>query len=203
MDQMWTHCHKFKFFFLYEELLEEWNIMNTNKNLTKLIYAALLTALACVATMVIRVPTIGTNGYVNIGDSIVLISAWLLGNPYGALAAGLGSALADLLAGYGSYVPGTFVIKFAMAFVASILFKVLSKNNKPILKQVAYIISAIVAELIMVFGYFAYEALLLGYGIGAASSIISNLIQGITCLIIGVILINALNASKSLGKLMA
>lgn len=62
--------------------------------------SALFAALCCVATMIIRIPTIGTNGYVNIGDAIVLLSAWIIGGPYGALAAGIGSGLADLLAGY-------------------------------------------------------------------------------------------------------
>ena len=33
--------------------------------------SALFAALCCVATMIIRIPTIGTNGYVNIGDAIV------------------------------------------------------------------------------------------------------------------------------------
>ena len=86
-----------------------------NKKLTTSVTAAMLAALTCIATMVIKVPTIGTNGYVNIGDSVVVLSMWILGNPYGALAAGIGSGLADLISGYGSYVPGTAVIKFAMA----------------------------------------------------------------------------------------
>ena len=67
-----------------------------NKKLTTSVTAAMLAALPCIATMVIKVPTIGTNGYVNIGDSVVVLSMWILGNPYGALAAGIGSGLADL-----------------------------------------------------------------------------------------------------------
>lgn len=165
-----------------------------NDKLIILVEAALLAALTCVATMIIRVPTIGTNGYVNIGDAMVLVSAFLLGNPFGALAAGIGSGLADLFAGYGSYVPGTTIIKFLMAFVASILYNLISKTK--LNKIGGYIISAIVAELIMVFGYFFYESTFLGYGLAAAASIVSNMIQGITCLVIGVVLINALNGTK-------
>lgn len=165
-----------------------------NETFKKYIMAAMLAALCCVATMIIRVPTIGTSGYVNIGDSIVLISAWLLGGPFGALAAGIGSAMADLLAGYVTYVPGTFVIKFLMAFVAAKLYTIINKRS--INRQFGYILSAIVAELIMIAGYFLYESTLLGYGIAAASSIISNAVQGITCLIIGIVLINALSGSR-------
>ena len=157
-----------------------------NPKLRSAVTASALAALTCLATMIIKIPTIGTGGYVNIGDSVVLMSAWLLGNPYGALAAGIGSALADLLSGYPAYIPGTAVIKFVMAFVCAIIFKHLSgKLNK----TVVYIISGIVAELIMVAGYFLYESTLLGYGIAASASIISNAVQGIVCLVLGNLLI--------------
>lgn len=161
-----------------------------NKKISDTVMAAMLATLVCLATMIIKVPTIGTNGYVNIGDSVVLIAAWLMGNPYGALAAGIGSGLADLLAGYASYVPGTVIIKFGMAFVCAVIFKVMSQSRMP--KIVNYIASSVVAEFIMVLGYFLYESTLLSYGMAAAASIPSNMIQGITCLILGNVLIAAL-----------
>lgn len=174
--------------------MEKNNRTDTTK---KLVLTAMLAALCTVATMVIRIPTIGTSGYVNIGDTMVLISAWILGGPLGALAAGLGSGLADLLAGYATYVPGTFVIKAAMAFAAFFVFKALKNVT---FKQVGYVVSAIVAEAIMVVGYFLYEDFLLGYGIGAASSIPSNLIQGVTCLVLAVALEGALEGGKFFGR---
>ena len=170
-----------------------------NRKLQLGITASMLAAMTTIATMIIKVPTLGTNGYVNIGDSIVLISAWLLGNPYGALAAGIGSALADLLSGYPAYIPGTAVIKFAMAFDAAIVFKALSGRNIP--KPVAYVISSIVAELIMIFGYFLYESAILGYGLAAAASIGSNAIQGITCIILGNALIYVLTKISYINEM--
>ena len=158
-----------------------------SKVVSKIVLTALFAALAYVATSIIRVPTVGTQGYVNIGDSIVLLSAWLIGGVYGALAAGIGSALADLLAQYVTYVPGTFIIKFLMALVAY-----LTNINK----VVAYIVSGVVAELIMVFGYFLYESTILGYGLAAAASIPSNFIQAGTCLVIGYIAIGILEGAK-------
>lgn len=159
-----------------------------NEKLRSVVTASAFAAITTLATMIIKVPTFGTNGYVNIGDAAVLISAWLLGNPYGALAAGIGSGLADLLSGYPAYIPGTVVIKFVMAFAASAIFKSL-KGKLP--KTVAYIISSIVAEVIMIAGYFFYESTVLGYGLAASASIISNAVQGITCLILGNVLIHA------------
>ncbi len=160
--------------------------------LYKIVITALFAALACVATMIIKVPTVGTNGYVNIGDSIVLLCAWLIGGVYGGLAAGIGPALADLISGYPSYVLGTLVIKFLMGVAAYAVFKIVKKFNK----IVAYVVSSIVAEIIMVFGYFIYENFLLGYGMAAAASIPSNAIQGITCIVIGLVLVVALDAAK-------
>ena len=61
---------------------------------------ALFAALACVATMSIRIPTPGTGGYIHPGDAIVILSGVVLGPSYGLLAAGIGSAMSDLLGGY-------------------------------------------------------------------------------------------------------
>lgn len=170
-----------------------------NKKLVKLVVAAMFAALCCVATMIIRIPTIGTNGYVNIGDSVVLLCAWLIGGPYGAAAAGIGSGLADLLAGYATYVPGTFVIKFLMAVVAYVVFKAMTKVNAN--KVASYIVSAVLAEVVMVIGYFLYESTLLGYGLAAATSIGSNMIQGGTCLVLGTIVVGILESSKAIVRL--
>ena len=160
-----------------------------NERLRSIVTASVLAAITTLATMVIKVPTFGTNGYVNIGDAAVLICAWLLGNPYGAIAAGIGSGLADLLSGYPAYIPGTVVIKFVMAFIAAAIYKGL-KERLP--KTIVYIISSIVAEALMITGYFLYESTVLGYGLAASASIVSNAVQGITCLILGNLLIRAL-----------
>ena len=74
-------------------------------NTKTLVMASLLAALCCVATMVIRIPS-PTGGYMNLGDTVVILSAYLLGPAWGSAASGLGSALADLFSGYTAYVPG-------------------------------------------------------------------------------------------------
>lgn len=165
-----------------------------NNKTTKLVLTAMFTALTCIATMVIQIPTIGTSGYVNIGDTMVLVSAWILGAPYGILAAGIGSGLADLLAGYALYVPGTTIIKALMALVAFIIFTGLKNTKLP--KVVVYVLSSIPAEIVMVLGYFLYESTLLGYGPAAATSIPSNAIQGVTCLVLGAVLMTVLSTVR-------
>ena len=84
-------------------------------------------ALACVATMVIKIPS-PLGGYINLGDCIVLLAGWMLSPIYGLLAAGLGSALADILSGYVAYAPMTFVIKALMAVATFYIFIISDKK---------------------------------------------------------------------------
>ena len=168
-----------------------------NKTVNRIVISALFAALTYVATSVIRIPIDATGGYINIGDTIVLLSAWLIGGSYGALAAGIGSALADLLAGYSVFVPGTFIIKFLMALAAFVIFTAVRKSN--INKIVGYIISGLAAELIMVFGYFIYESMVLGYGLGAAASIAGNFIQAGVSVTLGYIVIGAFEKTKAVS----
>ena len=165
-----------------------------NHRVRKLVFAALMAALTYVDTMVIQIPS-PMQGYVNLGDCCVLLSGWILGPWWGGAAAGVGSMLTDLLNGYAHYAPGTFVIKGCMAIAAALLAKAMAH------KPVGYVVSGVVAELIMVAGYFGYAALLLGKGIGAAASIPGNLVQAVMGLAIGLILFTLLKRSKALDKL--
>lgn len=160
-----------------------------HEKLQKLILSALFAALTYVATNIIHVPTPATNGYVNLGDCMVLLGAFLLGPAYGAAAGGIGSMLADLLLGYMSYAPGTLLIKGFMAVAAALLFKLLRDKTG---RVAATAIGGVAAECIMVFGYFAYESILLGYGLAAAASIPGNVFQGIVGLALGISLYQVL-----------
>ena len=164
--------------------------MSDNK-VYKMCVTALLTALTCVATMVIHVPTPVTNGYVNVGDVVVLLSGWLLGPAWGFFAGGVGSALADLLSGYMTYVPGTLIIKGLMAVVAWYVAKAAKEGG--VVSFIVRLIAGIAAEAVMVLGYFAYESTALGYGLAAAGSILANVAQGIMGIIGGLILYYALS----------
>ncbi|MFR3290071.1 MAG: ECF transporter S component [Lachnospiraceae bacterium] len=139
----------------------------------KLIYAALFAALCCVITMYPKFPTLF--GYIHAGDALVLLGAYVLGPLWGALAAALGSSLADLMEGYVQYFPGTFVIKAVMSLIAGALLLKFGEK-RPVLTTV---LAGLAAECVMILGYFAYEGLLLGYGWGAAGSIPTNIVQGI------------------------
>ncbi len=151
----------------------------------KTVMAALFAAFACVTTMSIRIPTPGTGGYIHPGDGVVILAGVILGPVWGLLAAGIGSAMADLLGGYFFYVPITFVIKGAVAFVAGILYQKIGKSAKSRLAAVAL---GGVGDIILVAGgYFLCESLIYGAAASAAS-VPANLIQGISGLVIGLLL---------------
>lgn len=157
----------------------------------KIVMTSLIAALCCVATMIIKIPS-PLKGYLNLGDCVVLLSGWLLSPLYGFLAAGLGSALADVFSGYVTYAPATFAIKGFMALVAYFGFKILQNkiDNLP-----SRIISGIVAEIIMVLGYFVFEGFLYGF-IPSIVNIPANAVQGVAGLVIGIILVKIFDKTK-------
>ena len=172
-------------------------------NITKtknLISSALFAAVICVATYIVQIPMPATGGYVNLGDCFVLTSGIMLGAGYGAMAAGLGSALADILAGYMQYTPATFIIKALMAVAAYYIYVSLNKIFNTKHKIISKVIAVIAAEALMVLGYFGYEALILGYGIAAAGSILGNITQGTVGAVAAVALVTALEKAAVKSK---
>jgi len=158
-----------------------------------MVMTALFMALCCTATMVIQIPS-PTQGYVNLGDCIVLLSAWLLGPWYGMAAAGVGSAMADLLLGYAHYVPGTLTVKALMALLCGLT----ARQGGNLFRRA---LGGMAAEIWMTAGYFAYSGLLLGKGLGAAASVPGNLFQGAVGLAAALALYEALDRSHSLRHL--
>lgn len=157
----------------------------------KIIMAAMLAALTCVATMIIKIPS-PLKGYLNLGDCVVLLSGWILSPVYGFLAAGLGSALADLFSGYVMYAPATFAIKGLMALVAYYGFKLLHKKIGNLPSRIA---TGFVSEVVMILGYFVFEGFLYGFG-PSVVNIPANGVQGVAGLILGCILVKVFEKSK-------
>ncbi len=149
----------------------------------KLVISAMLAALTCVATMVIKIPY--PQGYLNLGDAVVLLTGFLLSPLYGFLAAGVGSALADLFYGYVVYAPITFVIKGLMAVIVAIVARKLSKKLRP---AVAILLAGVLAELLMVAGYLIFEGILYGFA-AAIVNVPFNAAQGAAGLVLGAVLI--------------
>lgn len=144
----------------------------------KIVITALFAALICVATMVVQIPIPATGGYINLGDGVILVCAYLLHPALAVIAAGLGSMLADLLAGYMAYAPATLVIKICVALIAALLYNRFGRGKCKGRSSAVMLVSGLLAEMLMVLGYFFYEAVILGMGMAAAAGIVGNVVQG-------------------------
>lgn len=169
-----------------------------NSNLKKIVLAALMAAFACVATMSIRIPTPGTSGYIHPGDAIVILSGVILGPVWGLLAAGIGSAMADLMGGYFIYVPITFVIKGIVAFAAGMIYRRMGRTSRS--RYIAVVLGGIADMILVAGGYFVCECGLYGAA-AAAASVPANIIQGIGGLVIGIILYPVLIAIPDIRRI--
>lgn len=159
----------------------------------KMVTAAIFAALTLVATWIVQIPITG-NGYVNVGDCMVTVSGIFLGPVFGAAAAGIGSALTDIVSGYFIYAPVTLVIKAFMAFLTAVLFRRLQKIDK----IAAISVCALAAETVMVLGYFLYEIPVFGYG-AAVLGMPGNLLQAVFGFVCSIVLYLALSKNKYLN----
>ncbi|MBR5155563.1 MAG: ECF transporter S component [Clostridia bacterium] len=162
----------------------------------RLITISLFAAITCVATMAIRIPSGLSGGYVNMGDCVVLLSAYILGPLNGAIAAGIGSCLADIFAGYTSFAIPTLVIKFLVALVAGLMFSKAFRTKSWLI----LIVSGVAGEIIMAGGYFLVEIWLSGSVAAAAAGIYGSVIQSVFGIIASTVLYKALTANVSVKR---
>jgi len=99
--------------------------MTTTK---KIAFCAVFASLCCLSTLFIKVPV--AYGYFNVGDVFVLLAGWMMGGVWGGVAAGVGSALSDVIGGYAIYAPITLLVKALMPAIAYYLHKALKKLIK-------------------------------------------------------------------------
>jgi len=134
----------------------------------KVIFSAVLAAVIFVITMFIRIPIPRTGGYLNLGDVLVLFGGLYLGPRWGALAGGVGSAIADLV-GFPVFAPYTLIVKAIEGLLAGAL-----RKKMPWL-------GCLLGALAMVAGYFIVETVILSGTIGFSAAVVElpfNLFQG-------------------------
>lgn len=166
------------------------NVSTKTKDLTKL---AIMTSLVCIATYFFKVPTL--NGYTHLGDSMIFIAVLILGWKQGAIAGGVGAALADLFGGYVIWVLPTFFIKVLMAVIMGLIAeKLLSKFKH------GWIVGALVGGTFQVLAYALASIPLFGMAY-AVSNLAANTVQTASGIIIATALISALIASNGMEKL--
>lgn len=150
-----------------------------------------MTALTFLATFLLKFPGPIPPGYINLGDAIIIGAALALDIRIVWVAAGIGSALADILSpGAIIFAPFTFVIKSLEALVVWGISRPAGRMSKSG-KNTIMIIAAIAGAIVMAGGYFLSEWLLLkylgsGFGMEAAMTELPfNAIQGAAGVVCG------------------
>ena len=119
---------------------------------------AIFTSFVCVATIIFSMYVPSTEGFFNIGESMVFLSALLFGPYVGAFSGGVGSMLADLILGYPHYAPATLIIKACEGFIVGFL----SRHNPKISSRIHWkiltmLLGIIVGGLLMIIGSVYYS----------------------------------------------
>ena len=159
-----------------------------DKNIRRLAFGGLLTALIAALTAYVRISIPG--GYLNPGDMAIALAAVLMG-PYAAIPAALGSMLADLL-GYPQYAVFTLIIKGLMGLIAG-------WGMKSAKLGVRSVLSICISGIILVGGYFIADVILGDIGL-AIVDLPWNLVQ-LAVFVISSVVFMATGIRKLVGKI--
>ncbi len=121
----------------------------------KICVTAVMAALIFIMTTVPQIPI--PLGYAHLGDAAIFLVVLYVGRREGALAASIGSAMADFLGGFPIWIVPTLVIKYGMA---EILWRVAA--GKGSVQSWRAMGGMLLAGLWMAFGYTVAGAILYG-----------------------------------------
>ena len=147
-----------------------------NRNLKQITQVGLGIAAVFCGTYFFIIPN-QLGGYMNLGDGFILLFASLVHPLGGFLIGGMGSAIADIVSGFGLYAPFTLVIKGLEGFIVA---KYCHKINR----YVCYLIGCF----IMISGYFLVDWFLQGSFAIAITGLPTNLMQALCGMTIAVLL---------------
>ena len=161
----------------------------------KITFTAVFAALIALMTAFIKIPTGINEGYIHFGDSLIYIASCLLG-PYAAIAAAIGGALADLLAGAAVWAIPTAIIKSfnSVPFIIATAIYVKHKKNHRII-HLSTILMTVLSGLITIFGYLLSEGVMYSFA-SALTSVPFSIIQAVGSAIVFIIAGYALDAVK-------
>ncbi len=163
----------------------------------KVVLNGLMIALVFLVTYTTKIP--GPVGPFNIGDSVIIVTAILLGRNSGFFAGAFGSAIADLAMGYGFFAPFTFLVKGLEGYVVGLIA---NKGKDYIPNEFIRVIAAIAGAVVMISGYFLCELTVLrlvdntfGF-VKAIQELPFNIVQGGVSAVVGYLLSTALLRTK-------
>ncbi|MBQ1269798.1 MAG: ECF transporter S component [Clostridia bacterium] len=167
----------------------------------KLSFLALFTALNCITTWLLPIPT--GLGNVNFADCIAYLAVALFGF-YAIFVGSIGGFFADLLTGYAAFAPFTLVVKAVMAFVAWGILSLWKKRKAQpsrLMQTAACLTSFLGGGAMMVVGYFFTNWILTG---SAQSALLGGVpfdsVQALVCAVGGTFLAVLFTNSPALSR---
>lgn len=130
-----------------------------NQKTNDITMTAMFVALVMAATY-IGIPTPASmGGYMHFGTLVMLAIAIKYGPKYGMLAGGIGMTLFDIFSPWAAWAPGTFAVRMVMGLVVGFIAidPKLGQGENVVRNAIAIFIGGI----IMISGYFIYQAWML------------------------------------------
>ena len=184
--------------------------MDTNKNESfmqlpafRIATLAILIAVTALFTYVIRIPIAPTRGYINFGDVAIFFTAIIFGPITALITGGVGTALADLLAGYAQWAPFTFLAHGLQGLAIGLVInagrrlnvrsqqRTQSASNQgeltPVPRKpgiVSLLLAFVLGTLVMGGIYFLTGGLMVGFA-AAATEIPGNILQNVAGILVG------------------
>ena len=161
-------------------------MMRNNVSPTAVIaLTAVMAALVCVTTLLIQIPIPATEGFFNVGDAMIMVAALSGGPIVGAVAGGVGSALADVAGGWYIWVLPTLVIKGLEGLIAG---RIRQSGDSLFVMMIAWVVGG----LEMVLGYFLVQVYLYGLS-GALVELPFNVVQMVIGGVVGIPIANVVH----------
>lgn len=140
------------------------NRMKTDSKVYHIVMTAMMMCIIMVSILLFRIPIPFTQGYVNLSDAMIFMAVIILGWKYGAVAAGLGSMLGDLMSGFAMWAPWSLGIKAVMAVIFGLIIQSVAARKAVSGRAFVSIevVGMVVAGLFMAGAYFVAEGIMYG-----------------------------------------
>lgn len=133
----------------------------------KICIIGMFMAVICMGTLIFKIPMPG--GYAHLGNGMILIAGVFLTGRESMVAAGIGSAMADVLGGYYIWIIPTLIIKTVMGYIAGMKLNV-----------AGYIL----ATIWMIFGYFMAGIFIMGSVSASLAQIPGLVMEGLAGIVL-------------------
>ena len=133
-------------------------------NSRELCLTALFTAIIFLMTFIPKIPI--PLGYAHLGDAAIFLAVLLLNKKQAALAAAIGSGLADFMGGFPLWIVPTLLIKYLMAWIFGSIYT--SASSEKSINYSRMVLGLVVATLWMagaytIVGGILYDSLAAGF----------------------------------------